>query len=263
MIEIVSPRIPTALYISTRYTSTHLAENAKELLKDQVEFHTYIHGKDPHFLDKQTKVPILITCKEEILDHLDLIEEKGIIMTFTNPSNITYSIISNFLSITSQATARTIDEKETILLIGIKSERRPVSPLRESKFIEIITKQIKLEEEPIKIQIFPQYNTIKFKNIDQTLEELKEKLNKEAKEKIKPKTSFTIESLAPPKDGHVLMMLASGLVDGQYGNLLIKGISKKITVEEEEEDGKKVKREIPKLNIRVLNTKTFEFFEIE
>ncbi|MEM5854151.1 MAG: hypothetical protein QW228_07340 [Candidatus Aenigmatarchaeota archaeon] len=261
MIEIVSPRIPIALYISTRYTNTYLAEKAKELLKDQVEFHTYIHGKSPYFLDKQTKVPILITTEDEILEHLDLLEEKGIIMTFSHPKQITYSLVSEFLSITSQATARTIEDK--ILLIGIKNGRRPVSHLRENKFIEIITKQIKLEEEPIRIQIFPQYNTIKFKNIDQVLEELKEKLNKEAKEKIKPKTSFTIESLAPPKDGHVLMMLASGLVDGQYGNLLIKGTSKKITVEEEEEDGKKVKREVPKLNIKVLNTKTFEFFEIE
>ncbi|MEM1912113.1 MAG: hypothetical protein QW067_03160 [Thermofilaceae archaeon] len=263
MIQIVSPRIPIALYVSTRYTNTHLAEKAQELLKDQVEFHTYFHSTSPHFLDKQTKVPILITHEYEILDHLDLIEEKGIIMTFTHPRSITYSTVSNFLSITSQATARTIDEKETILLIGIKSGRRPVSPLRESKFIEIITKQIKLEEEPIKIQIFPQYNTLKFKSLEQVLEELKEKLNKEAKEKLKPKTSFTIESLAPPKDGHVLMMLASGLVDGQYGNLLIKGTSKKVTIEEEEEDGKRIKREIPKLYIRVLNTKTFEFFEIE
>lgn len=262
MIEIVSPRIPIALYISTRYTNTYITEKAQELLKDQVEFHTYFHNTTPYFLDKQTKVPILITHEYEILDHLDLIEEKGIIMTFTHPRNITYSIVSNFLSITSQATARTIN-KETILLIGIKSGRRPTSHLRKIKFMEIVTKQIKLEEEPIKIQIFPQHNTLKFKSIEQAIEELKERLNKEAKDKLKPKTSFTIESLAPPKDGHVLMMLATGLVDGQYGNLLIKGTNKKVTIEEEEEDGKRIKREIPKLYIRVLNTKTFEFFEIE
>lgn len=262
MIEIISPKIPTALLISKRFITPQDTEKIASLLGNQVELHTYIHFNDPRFIDKQTKVPVLITHIGEILEHIDLIEERGVIIALSYKYRISYSEIHQFLSITSQATAREIEE-DKVLLIGIKSGRRPVPPLREHQLAEVIKKEIKLEEEPVRIKLSPQHNIIKFKSVEQVLEELREKLDKEAKEKIKPKTTFTTESLAPPKDGHVLMMIASGLVDGQYDDLLIKGTSKKLIIEEEDEEGKKIRREVPKINIRVLNTKTFEFFEIE
>lgn len=70
------------------------------------------------------------------------------------------------------------------------------------------------------------------------------------------------ESLAPPKPGHILQMLAAGLADGQYGNLLICGHTKVIEEKEETEEGETEIIQIPVTEIKALDLNTMTPFSI-
>jgi len=91
------------------------------------------------------------------------------------------------------------------------------------------------------------------KTADEQIERLLEKIRSEF---------YEIESLAPPKPGHVLVMIAAGMADGKYDNLLVKGITETVEDVEEEEDGTVVKVEKPITKIRVVNLDNLSFEEI-
>lgn len=261
MFEIVSEIIPKCLFIeSSKY---HFPE-LQELLEKNTEIYSYNHQKDTHFIDENTSVPILTVEVSNLnKEHLNLLEKKGILIAWAEKTPEPYQY-EFFVNNTIRATARIFKGK--IILIGIKGtsfmsgKHTYRMRLFQEKFLH--RKPPSLEEYPVTIKIKPEKNYIAFKSIDQVLENLRNQMNKNTEEQIKIKTSFTMESLAPPKDGHILMMLASGMADGHYGNLIIKGTSRKKTISELDENNRKITREIPQIVIKAVNKETLEYFEI-
>lgn len=95
--------------------------------------------------------------------------------------------------------------------------------------------------------------------------EATEKLIKHAEKNLETE-SMELISLAPPKDGHILQLIAAGAANGRYGNFLVKGKTEVLEVEEYEdeehpEEGKYLVQ-VPKIKLLALDLISKELFEI-
>lgn len=162
-------------------------------------------------------------------------------------------------------------DEDYIYLIFMKKSVAKFSAVRYEKLIRFLFSREVLKIKPV--EEFPKARVKKkAKNeiIILTEEEiakiyrelLAEKNGKE--EEIIRKSSFEIVSLAPPKDGHILQMIAAGMADGKYGNLVIKGTTEIQEVTEPDEEDPEVMyvTEVPVTKIIALDLVTKELLEI-
>ena len=230
-----------------------------EVPKDLTE---YYEVTPDHVIQTKGKVDVVLS-KDITEREVDLVRKRGGILgiefeKFPNLRQIKWTV--------THAKKLLVARKEGKIYFFLITKPPKFSEENAKKLLEFLTEKLdKVKERPPKVKVVrktnPQILLMKREELFKRAKEVFEQIMEEKLKELE-KMDYEKVSLAPPKEGHLLLMISAGMADGQYERKILKGILK-VEREIQEEEEKKITIEVPKAVLRVVDLENLTYEEIK